>query len=229
MNNLFSEYLGHCIAPFDQARHEGTKGLYLRRRDTGQVLALTCRHVVFDDKTPNEDYAYNADNGSRVTILQPGDKTLTDLQSYLPAYIRHAKSTIERLEMSSRTPEAKGAEEFHTTTLLHHEQAEEMLKDLNPPASRIFGHVLFSPKFGITTRGTARQQWLRDWALIELHPGKHTSFLVDLQNKVGAEPKVVSMLIRAMGAEDLNARMTLYVDTPKSIQCSSRELSQRQR
>ncbi|KAH7128949.1 hypothetical protein EDB81DRAFT_764100 [Dactylonectria macrodidyma] len=191
---VLSAYLGHSIATFDQPTREGTKCLYLRRKDTGQVLLLICRHALFNGTSANEDYIYDESNAeSMVTILQPGDDTLARRKKDIALCIKcvdfHIES-IKRLdELTQDEKKARIAEELATLPRL--EAAAGRLEDVSPPATRIIGHVLFSPKFGTSTRttGQSSSQRVRDWALIELHPGKHASPLEELENEVSVTEK----------------------------------------
>lgn len=54
---LLTESLGVSMASLQSPDVEGTKGLYLRHRDTGATILLTCRHMVFD-KSENVDYRH---------------------------------------------------------------------------------------------------------------------------------------------------------------------------
>lgn len=50
------------------------------------------------------------------------------------------------------------------------------------PQDRIIGHVVCAPRICSVGSGPATR--MRDWALIKLHPGKHTTPLRQLQNRV---------------------------------------------
>lgn len=103
-NAIFSDYLGLSIAPFDQPTHEGTKGVYLRGRDNGAILLLTCRRVVFGDGVPNKEYRHDGTKGSW-PIIQPGDDTLCELKSNLQSNIDYDIHLMARLEKECNTPE----------------------------------------------------------------------------------------------------------------------------
>ncbi|KAJ4168831.1 hypothetical protein NW754_010761 [Fusarium falciforme] len=103
-NALFSDYLGLSIAPFNQPNHEGTKGLYLRRRDTGVILLLTCRRVVFGDGVPNNEYRHDGTKESWA-IIQPGNDTLCEHKSSLEFSIKCDIDWMARLEKRSNMPE----------------------------------------------------------------------------------------------------------------------------
>lgn len=73
----------------------------------------------------------------------------------------------------------------------------QALKDLEDPASRVIGHVLFSPIFGTSPvhhRSMSEEEpdskhpngRYRDWALIELHTNRHETSLELLENQVMA-------------------------------------------
>ncbi|CAH0047562.1 unnamed protein product [Clonostachys solani] len=52
---MASERLGTSIASLDDPTREGTKGLYLRHKDTGAILVLTCRHEIFQGSELSND------------------------------------------------------------------------------------------------------------------------------------------------------------------------------
>jgi hypothetical protein len=185
-NALFSDYLGLSIAPFNQPTHEGTKGLYLRRRDTGPILLLTCRRVVFGDGVPNNEYRHDGTKESWA-IIQPGNNTLCEHKSSLEFSIECDIGWAARLEKRSNMPERTvnvDAELQHLRpSIALCEQKLRKLQELDDPASHIIGHVIFSPPYGTgTTKMGARH--LRDWALIELHQRKHETELTSLRNKI---------------------------------------------
>ncbi|KAI8716577.1 hypothetical protein NCS52_00951800 [Fusarium sp. LHS14.1] len=185
-NAIFSDYLGLSIAPFDQPTHEGTKGVYLRRGDNGTILLLTCRRVVFGDGVPNKEYRHDGNKGSW-PIIQPGDDTLCKLKNNLQCSIDYDTHLVARLEKESNTPEqlvnidAKRQRLKHSIALW--EQKLRKLQDLDDPVSRIIGHVVCSPPYGVGTTKIGTRH-LRDWALIELHQGKHETELTSLRNKI---------------------------------------------
>jgi hypothetical protein len=80
---MASERLGTSIALLDSPTWEGTKGLYLRRKDTRGTLALTCRHMPFKkgSELSNESYQHNPDTTPRL-VLQPGSGTLKDMLKF---------------------------------------------------------------------------------------------------------------------------------------------------
>lgn len=155
-----SESLGTSMSAFDIPTRSGTKCLYLRERVTGRMLALTCRHVIFEDAAPNVEYRYQ-DPEPRRTVVQPSDRGLQNMKTLV------ANDMEFRMRTDMKTLKA----------------VKQDLGRLNDLASRIFGHVIFSPTFSVR-RSESGKQRLRDWALIELHPGKHQSPLHLLENRV---------------------------------------------
>ncbi|KAJ4184007.1 hypothetical protein NW767_013350 [Fusarium falciforme] len=199
-NALFSDYLGLSIAPFNQPNHEGTKGLYLRRRDTGVILLLTCRRVVFGDGVPNNEYRHDGTKESWA-IIQPGNDTLCEHKSSLEFSIKCDIDWMARLEKRSNMPEQTVNVEAELQRLKPRialdEQKLRKLQELDDPASRIIGHVVFSPPYGVgTTKMGARH--LRDWALIELHQDKHETWLTSLRNKIFTGEKGFHACVHAM-------------------------------
>ncbi|KAF5968496.1 hypothetical protein FBULB1_10710 [Fusarium bulbicola] len=68
-----SEFVGACIANEATPFREGTKGFYIRIKDTDKPLLVTCRHVLFNDSFPNVDYDHN-DNAPNMDL---GDKSMS--------------------------------------------------------------------------------------------------------------------------------------------------------
>lgn len=61
---LWSEYLGLSIAAYGEPTREGTKCVYLRLKDSGKIVALTCRHVVFDESTIQPEFKHTDSDGT---------------------------------------------------------------------------------------------------------------------------------------------------------------------
>ncbi|RSL61016.1 hypothetical protein CEP54_006492 [Fusarium duplospermum] len=183
---LFSDYLGLSIAPLNQPTHEGTKGLYLRRKDTGDILLLTCRHVVFWDELPNKEYRHDGTKESWA-IIQPGEDTLRERKHSMELSIGCETSRVERLEKGSDLPEEMmnidARMQSAKLRIALCEQELSKLQELDDPASRIIGHVVFSPPYSLGTSKMGARH-LRNWALIELHQGKHETELPCLRNKI---------------------------------------------
>ncbi|UPK92615.1 hypothetical protein LCI18_003550 [Fusarium solani-melongenae] len=199
-NALFSDYLGLSIAPFNQPTHEGTKGLYLRRRDTGAILLLTCRRVVFGDGVPNNEYRHDGTKESWA-IIQPGNDTLCEHKNSLEFSIKCDIDWMARLEKKSNMPgqtvNVDAELQRLKLSIALDEQKLRKLQELDDPASRIIGHVVFSPLYGVgITKMGARH--LRDWALIELHQDKHATELTSLRNKIFIGEKGFNACIHAM-------------------------------
>ncbi|KAK7409259.1 hypothetical protein QQX98_008569 [Neonectria punicea] len=182
---MASVYLGASIGPSDRRSRQGTKGLYLLQKDTGAILALTCRHVVFGDTFPNEEYRYQQNEAApRRTVLQPTDETLEDMKQYVPLKSRVARECIDAIQRTKKSDETKHREIMqHEAALKSFQQWQKILDDLTDPAMRIIGHVIFSPAFGLG-KSVSGEPRLRDWALIEIHPGKHEQALDLLHNEI---------------------------------------------
>lgn len=215
-NAIFSDFLGISIAPFNQPTHEGTKGVYLRRRDTGAILLLTCRRVIFWDGVPNKEFRHDGTKESW-TIIQPGDNTLYNCKSALETEIKLNTHHMARLvEKGSDIPEGivnVDAELQHSRlSITLCEQKLRRLQELDDPASRIIGHVVFSPAYGVGTTKIGTRH-LRDWALIELHQGKHKTELTSLRNKIFTGEKGNRARFRALPLSIIGAqRRLLYFD-----------------
>ncbi|KAG5817737.1 hypothetical protein H9Q74_001584 [Fusarium xylarioides] len=167
-----SEFLGASIASEGFPTCEGTKGFYLRLKDTDKLLAITCRHVLLDT-FPNVDYRYSGNDPNMV--IQPGKRTYKATVDRLSYYIERLEERIGNL-----TPDE--TEELRTL-----QDLKANYNKINELKSRIIGHVLFSPKYSLSTT-TTNATWLRDWALVELHPDRHETVFSEIKNRVVAGP-----------------------------------------
>ncbi|KAF4974562.1 hypothetical protein FDECE_18650, partial [Fusarium decemcellulare] len=191
---LWSEYLGLSIASSNRPTREGTKGLYLRLKGSGKIVALTCRHVLFEE--PKPEFRHVDGDTQPCTVMQPGDETLNEHKELISWKLEGAPQAIKNLEREML--------QQRRDALPVLERTERDLRRLDDPENRIFGHVIYAPELskGRTDTGGDR---LRDWALIELHPEKFASSLDELRNQVfvGDDDDVVHLLIRAVVAEGI--------------------------
>ncbi|KAF5706716.1 hypothetical protein FMUND_11452 [Fusarium mundagurra] len=181
-----SERLGTKIAPSHNPTREGTKGLYLRIRNTETVVALTCRHVVVGPKEENIDFCHDANNSRG--IIQPGNKTYKDRTEFLRNQISSIQAAIDLCE--SFTPVPHKRIENLRSDKVKEESSLQRLEPFDSMESRTVGHVLFSPKFGLSSSSPTR---FRDWALIELDQKKHQTLVKELRN---ATPETLSLVSR---------------------------------
>ncbi|CZR37949.1 uncharacterized protein FPRO_06860 [Fusarium proliferatum ET1] len=100
-----SEFLGTKIASSRNPTREGTKGLYLRIRNTETVVTLTCRHVILGPEEENIDVCHDAHNSR--DIIQPGNKTYQDTTYFLRNQICQTQSAINLGESSIPVPERR--------------------------------------------------------------------------------------------------------------------------
>ncbi|KAF9783599.1 hypothetical protein IL306_008893 [Fusarium sp. DS 682] len=170
-----SELLGTKIASTQFPTREGTKGLYLRIRNTGTVVALTCRHVVFGEEEENFDFYHAVDNTRGV--IQPGTQTIQDTTKSLREDIRRLDFEIKHYE--TLTPPGEKELEVYRAHKIIRENSLQRHEQFESVEARTIGHVLFSPKFGVSSSSPGR---FRDWALIELHQDKHQTPLAKLEN-----------------------------------------------
>lgn len=217
-HGLFSEYLGQCIASSDLTA-EGTKCLYLRDRNNGKILALTCRHVVFSSVHPTTEYRYDgADTTLRRTVLQPGNKTWAKLFEDATSNVAVYDKDIKRIEDHEQMDPSIKTERLASMNdaRAFFRDKEQMLRQLEDPATRVIGHVLFSPEFGTGVTRRAGQR-VRDWALIELHQGKHSSDLGRLRNRVVAPKKLHLEVKDKTRAEFGEVSCTLACDKANTV------------
>ncbi|CAG9936793.1 unnamed protein product [Clonostachys rosea f. rosea IK726] len=210
--SMASESLGASIASFN-ATKEGSKGLYLGRKDTGAILMLTCRHVVFDQShESNTLYEHDPDTTPRL-VIQPGSTTLKTMLDASSSHIAFEQSEIAALK-STKTllteDKRKAYIEKYEIRMAFDNMWKEYLESMTRPESRIIGNILYSPQIssGTSPSGQARS---RDWALIELHPGKHPSKLSELQNIVTLAESD-TLLLRQITREEIpDFRFSLHM------------------
>ncbi|KAG5743102.1 hypothetical protein H9Q70_014185 [Fusarium xylarioides] len=181
-----SELLGTKIAPSRYPTREGTKGLYLRIRNTETVVALTCRHLVIGPEEENVDFCH--DTHTSRGIIQPGNKTYQDTTEFFREQISHTQSAMDLLEPSTPVPEKRIA--YLRGYKVELESSLQRLEPFESMESRTVGHVLFSPKFGLSSSSPAR---FRDWALIELDQKKHQTPVKKLGNTI---PETLASVFR---------------------------------
>ncbi|KAF4465762.1 hypothetical protein FALBO_7396 [Fusarium albosuccineum] len=220
-----SEYLGVSIAAFDEPGREGTKCLYLGIKgssDSGdagkwdKIVALTCRHVVFKEYAIEPEFIYRQDDvQSQRTIIQPGDGTVAELEKDIRDGLKGIENVVKIIQSyKNKTDDEKRRQiEIHQGSIPALKLAQRDLAALKDLATRIFGHVLYAPEFsvGMTVRHGTR---LRDWALIELHTGKHNTPLHKLSNDVliGDEAAARSWVTAAREVEGLAAEVSVAFD-----------------
>ncbi|KAG4255844.1 hypothetical protein FPRO03_04792 [Fusarium proliferatum] len=175
-----SEFLGTKIASSRNPTREGTKGLYLRIRNTETVVTLTCRHVILGPEEENIDVCHDAHNSR--DIIQPGNKTYQDTTYFLRNQIYQTQSAINLGESSIPVPERRI--EYLRGSKARKETSLQRLEPFESMESRTLGHVLLSPKFGLSCSSPAR---FRGWVLMELDQKKHQTLVKKLENKVPTE------------------------------------------
>ncbi|KAF5971850.1 tripeptidyl-peptidase I [Fusarium coicis] len=174
MDAQLSEFVGACIANKATPFREGTKGFYVRIKDTDRLLFVTCRHVLFNDSFPNVDHDHNGNAPNMV--IQPGQETYEHFVSQLSDY------TTMLQELGDEATPAQREE------LDRAKEMKEKYGKLHDKKSRIIGHVLYSPKYSLVTSKTGVDR-LRDWALVELHQDKHETVFSEMRNMVVAGPR----------------------------------------
>lgn len=174
-----------CVYPNKGAGPSGTKGLYLNLVEDGKVrkVALTCRHVAVpaDLCSPVDEYRHEPDEQS---IIQPTDdklRTMDDfwgqtLRTAWDKYQKHDQRPVNELQQLARIC-AKQTCEIAVDML-------KLIERLKYPSSRIMAHTLYAPPMDVSLTPSP---WFRDWALLELHPERHTTDIQELQNTVSLE------------------------------------------
>ncbi|KAG4289692.1 hypothetical protein FPRO06_04514 [Fusarium proliferatum] len=210
-----SEFLGASIASKASPTCEGTKGFYVRLKDTDKLFAVTCRHALLDT-FPNVDYHHSGDAPNMV--IQPGQGKNKDMVESLASFIKMLEECFDTL-----TP----AEVEELRILRGLKANYDQINDLE---SRIIGHVLFSPECSPST-STPNVTWIRDWALVELHPDRHETALSELKNRVVAGPRANGQLFQALfhelSADHLTHFEGRFVDYPTNTYELTRPVAQK--
>ncbi|KAF5243814.1 hypothetical protein FANTH_8008 [Fusarium anthophilum] len=174
------------IANETTAFREGTKGFYIRIKDTDKLLFFTCRNVLFSNSFPNFDYHHNGNAPNMV--IQPGQETYEH-------FVRQLLDCTTLLQdLGDKTTPAQREE------LDRAKEMKEKFEKLHEKKSRIIGHVLYSHKYslGISETGAPR---LRNWALVELNQDKHETVFSEMRNMVVASPRAGRELWRVLNDE----------------------------
>ncbi|KAK9414305.1 putative Peptidase S7 domain-containing protein [Seiridium unicorne] len=179
--------LGYPVGYFDELPGAGTMGLHLRLEDEKPaVYGLTCRHVVYNDRAPEETYKPSGEH--RQYHVQANhyafNKCLDGLESIrkdLAAHIKPLQDEKDRWEqwyMHDETLKHKCPTKQDIDLLrVYQEEADyntkiiDLLETIEDKKDRKIGHLAFHPNFEVSSR---QPGYLRDWALIELDPHKFT-------------------------------------------------------
>lgn len=180
-----SDNLGTKISMKDPDSTVGTKGLYLALSpssagDEPRVVALTCRHVVINPGTQGQqEHRHNQSQPPRevIQVDQPTYERMLEELSYAVTDYRRSATT----SADGNRPDAAARDDEIANKL---ESLRQFMDRYKTPASRVFGHLLYSPELACTSDNMNGAKWLRDWALIELLPSHHQAQLSSLKNNV---------------------------------------------
>lgn len=210
-----STCLGVSIGPLDIA-HRGSRGLYLRIAPDGEIVELTCRHVVSPLKTSTAYEPIGPETLPRVYMIQPPDPTLTDEQSALNEGLPNAENAYQSLVLPcARLTEAVEAEldpaqrrhkvaQLQRLVISMEEARAQVLTTQERMASvdqllslgqrvRVYGVVLTAPPYEVA-RDTSFM--IRDWALTRLLPPVFPTKMP--KNQVLLDQSYKSLVIKAM-------------------------------
>ena len=178
--------LGLSINAAAAPEAQGTMCLYLND-GSGRLLGLTCRHVVFSDKEPNDNYMYHK-SGPRRNVHLLGDRAYQRLVDSIKRRIgahginvKHWERQIARFkvrEAGDNTDDAgrarEGRAEAEKLVKKAHADTEKLAeflgrveKEWGNKNNRILGHVIASPPIALSV-GEPRSNFTEDWALMEL-------------------------------------------------------------
>ncbi|KAJ3552854.1 hypothetical protein NPX13_g11017 [Xylaria arbuscula] len=185
-------YTGYPIGYLENIPGEGTVGLHVKLGAKSTVYGLTCRHVVCNNRSPQDSYQLPV-NGRQYHI-QANQSTFEDIVYDFETTMAAQKIWVSKLEtnirkwdewyqydptMADKEPtEADRARLVEGQEVLaRHTLMEKVLKMIENRDQRQIGHLAFHPDFVVSSR---QHGYLRDWVLIELDPAKFNH----LDNKV---------------------------------------------
>ena len=182
----------------------GTKGLYFRRNGLADhdsnILALTCRHVVFAQKEDDQkEYRFDPTK-PKVSVMQPDERTLGTHKGLVKGAVEILKDDIKTLKEQAmhqgftEDPRIEGSTGLLNSLISQQQDYEKLLKELasfDSELSRTIGHVWFAPAYGyrqldypVHPDQPHQNRHFRDWALFELDPRKHQRPLDEIANRV---------------------------------------------
>ncbi|RFU79633.1 hypothetical protein TARUN_2606 [Trichoderma arundinaceum] len=183
-----SDCLGTKIAMKDMDGRAGTKGLYLALSPSSpsggepRIVVLTCRHVVIDPKTEGlQTYSRQASEPLK-EVIQVDQPAFEEMLERLECATTQHRNAADRLSEQGKTDSAA----IYSHLADSSKALLEAIKPYEASSSRVFGQLLYAPEFNSTSSGHGAT-WLRDWALIELLPGRHQAQHSALKNKVFVE------------------------------------------
>lgn len=194
------------------AARPGTMCLYLNEGgDSGRLLGVTCRHVLFEPSEPNRDYVHDPNAPCRNVHLL-GQKSYNTLVASIKFKIadlgistRRWEKQIRQFEERENGEDAEHAararnERLGTQELLDKAMADmdrlivfqhRVEKDWSDKNDRIFGRVLRSPPIGLSV---GEPQFTEDWAIFEVDRDKLGDGFQGNKIDLGACPLSASLL-----------------------------------
>lgn len=146
---------------------EGTVGLHLRLGDEMSVYGLTCRHVVRNNRTAEEDYRDSGNHrqfhvqGSnesfarcleRLERFQSNDRsdvhTLQTAKDRWDQWCSHDENFKHKCPLKQDSEQLSEAQEIENYT----KKLIERLKAIGEKKDRIIGHLAYHPKFEVSSR-----------------------------------------------------------------------------
>ncbi|KAL7896320.1 hypothetical protein HDV63DRAFT_413314 [Trichoderma sp. SZMC 28014] len=179
-----SDLLGTKIAMKDSDYIGGTKGLYLELPPLPggerRFAVLTCRHVAAPTDTGGLDEYCHTEGQPPKEAIQVDQPNYKRLIQFLETVITINEGTAESAKNRGQTHFA----DVYSQLAEQAKDLQQVLKTFETPSSRVFGHLLYSPKPEYTSDHLDGAKWYRDWALIELLPSRHQAEISSLRNKV---------------------------------------------
>lgn len=194
LDSQFEDALGTEISFLLGDRQKGSKCLYLdlSRDDKPTTrVALTPRSVAVPNMPPfktTEEFRRGTGKVD-IPIIQPTDHYLYKWQRIYNDFTKQAHSRLDALNDTRKTRDLTCDEARHLAyweKSLKEDTAElELISGFVNPATRIIAHTLYAPpmKPARSDLADVQSDWMRDWALLELHSEKHGRKLSELSNE----------------------------------------------
>jgi hypothetical protein len=179
-----TDCLGTTISTKDRGHLSGTKGIYLSlspQSDGGKpaTVILTCRHVTIDSETDGLKEYRHEQSGSRREVIQMDQTTFHGMVDGIDSSAR----TFADMSRKGRLLKNAARVNIYGGLAKQSRALSRTMKQYADPSSRVIGHLLYASAY-MTCSSDSGARWLRDWALIELHPSRHQASMSSISNKV---------------------------------------------
>ncbi|KAG8731259.1 hypothetical protein FRC11_004642 [Ceratobasidium sp. 423] len=220
--------LGLRISTMARPNAQGTMALYLNDGD-GNLLGLTCRHVLIGSEVGNLDYKYHPHVPAKNVVLL-GKKAYTELTDSIKVRIaRHGilvrrwrkqiERFVEREKGSDELDAAKAARERVETQALV-DKAEEAIKALGKllhdvetrwkkPKDRVLGPIIRAPAIRL---GVGEERFTEDWCVFRVDKSKLGDGYRGNKMDLGTEMSVDDFTLKCFPHGDADRQFEYPVD-----------------